>query len=81
MAVEYQVIILFVATRKYLLDVPVSDITRFEAELFEFLDSKYPVRLEVRMVDIPCFGKHGNHRLIHAVEIRLGLLCTSLRSL
>ena len=42
MAVEYQVIILFVATRKYLLDVPVSDITRFEAELFEFLDTKYP---------------------------------------
>ncbi len=42
MAVEYQVIILFVATRKYLLDVPVADITRFEAELFEFLDTKYP---------------------------------------
>ncbi len=42
MAVEYQVIILFVATKKYLLDVPVSDITRFEAELFEFLDTKYP---------------------------------------
>lgn len=42
MAVEYQVIILFVATKKYLLDVPVADITRFEAELFEFLDTKYP---------------------------------------
>lgn len=42
MAVEYQVIILFVATRKYLLDVPVADITRFEQELFEFLDTKYP---------------------------------------
>ena len=42
MPVEYQVIILFVATRKYLLDVPVSDITRFEAELFDFLDTKYP---------------------------------------
>ena len=39
------------------------------------------VCLEVRMVDIPRFGEHGNHRLIHAVEIRLGLLCTSLRSL
>jgi F-type H+-transporting ATPase subunit alpha len=42
MAVEYQVIILFVATRKYLLDVPVADITRFETEFFEFLDTKYP---------------------------------------
>ncbi len=42
MGVEYQVIIIFVATRKYLLDVPVSEITRFETEFFEFLDTKYP---------------------------------------
>ena len=39
---QYQVIIIFAATNKYLLDVPVEDITRFEAELFEFLDTKYP---------------------------------------
>lgn len=42
MPVEYQVIILYVATKKYLLDVPVADITRFESELFEFLDAQYP---------------------------------------
>ena len=42
MPVEYQVIILFVATGKYLLDVPVDQITRFESEFFEFLDRKYP---------------------------------------
>ena len=42
MPVEYQVIIIFAATNKYLLDVPVADVTRFEAELFEFLDTKYP---------------------------------------
>ena len=42
MPVEYQVIILYVATKKYLLDVPVSEITRFESEFFEFLDTKYP---------------------------------------
>ena len=42
MAVEYQVIILYVATKKYLLDVPVEDITRFESEFFEFLDTQYP---------------------------------------
>ena len=42
MLVQYQVIIIYVATNKYLLDVPVEDITRFEAELFEFLDTKYP---------------------------------------
>ena len=42
MPVEYQVIIIYVATNKYLLDVAVEDITRFESELFEFLDTKYP---------------------------------------
>ncbi len=42
MPVQYQVIIIFVATNKYLLDIPVEDITRFEKELFEFLDTKYP---------------------------------------
>ena len=42
MPVQYQVIIIYVATNKYLLDVPVEDITRFEAEFFEFLDTKYP---------------------------------------
>ncbi len=42
MGVEYQVIIIYVATKKYLLDVPVSEILRFEKEIFEFIDTKYP---------------------------------------
>jgi len=42
MPVEYQVIIIYVATNKYLLDVKTEDITRFESEFFEFLDTKYP---------------------------------------
>ena len=41
-AVEYQVIIIYVATNKYLLDVEVEDITRFESEFFEYIDTKYP---------------------------------------
>ena len=40
--VEYQVMIIYVATRKYLLDVHVEDITRFEAEFYDFIDTKYP---------------------------------------
>ena len=40
--VQYQVIIIYAVTNKYLLDVPVEDITRFEKEFFEFLDTKYP---------------------------------------
>ena len=42
MAVQYQVIIIYAVTNKYLLQVPVDDVIRFEKELFEFLDTKYP---------------------------------------
>lgn len=42
MPVQYQVIIIYAVTNKYLLSIPVEDVTRFETELFEFLDTKYP---------------------------------------
>jgi len=42
MPVQYQVIIIYAVTNKFLLDVPTEDITRFEAEFFEFLDTRYP---------------------------------------
>ncbi|MBR2408028.1 MAG: F0F1 ATP synthase subunit alpha [Lachnospiraceae bacterium] len=42
MPVEYQVIIIYAATKKYLLDVAVDDIMEFEKRLFEFIDTKYP---------------------------------------
>ncbi|MCD8068444.1 MAG: F0F1 ATP synthase subunit alpha [Lachnospiraceae bacterium] len=42
LAVEYQVIILYVVTNKYLLDIPTAEITRFEKEFYSFIDEKYP---------------------------------------
>ena len=42
MAVEKQVIIIYAATNKYLLDIAVADIGDFEKGLFEFIDTKYP---------------------------------------
>lgn len=42
MPVERQVMIIYVVTNKYLLDIPVEDITRFESEFFEFIDMRYP---------------------------------------
>ena len=42
MAVEYQVIIIYAATRKHLLDIPTAEILKFENELFKFIDTKYP---------------------------------------
>ena len=42
MPVERQVVIIYAATKKYLLDIPVEDIQQFEKELFDFIDTKYP---------------------------------------
>ncbi|MBO4214516.1 MAG: F0F1 ATP synthase subunit alpha [Lachnospiraceae bacterium] len=42
MPVEKQVIIIYAATKKYLLDIDVSNIKRFEEELLEEIDTKYP---------------------------------------
>ena len=42
MPVEYQVIIIYAATKKYLLDSPTSQVLAFEKELFQYIDTKYP---------------------------------------
>ncbi len=42
MPVEYQVIIIYAATKKYLLDIPVDEILDFEKNLFEYISTKYP---------------------------------------
>ena len=42
MPVEKQVIIVYAATRKYLIDLPVEDVLRFQDELFDYIDTKYP---------------------------------------
>ena len=42
MPVEYQVIIIYAATRKHLLDIKVEDVLAFEKGLFEFIQTRYP---------------------------------------
>ncbi len=42
MPVQYQVIIIYAVTNKYLLDVQVSLIQEFEKQFFDFLDTRYP---------------------------------------
>ncbi len=42
MPVEYQAIIIYAATKKYLLDVPVDKVLSFQEKLFEFIRVRYP---------------------------------------
>ena len=46
MSVEKQVIIIFAATKKLLLDIPTNKINEFEEELLRFVENKYPELLE-----------------------------------
>ena len=56
MPVEKQVVIIYAATRRYLLDIPVDRILEFESGLFEFVATKYPeifekIRTEKKLSD------------------------------
>ena len=42
MPVEKQVVIIYAATKKYLIDIPVERVLEFESGLFEFISTKYP---------------------------------------
>ena len=42
MPVEFQVIILYAATKKFLLDIPTERILEFEEQLFEHIRTSYP---------------------------------------
>ena len=42
MPVEYQVIIIYAVTKKYVIDIGVDRILDFEQGLFDFIDTKYP---------------------------------------
>ena len=42
MPVEYQVIIIYAVTKKYVIDIDVDRILDFQDGLFEYIDTKYP---------------------------------------
>ena len=67
MPVEYQVIIIYAATNKYLLTVPVADITRFETELFEFINTKYP-EIPKSIADNKVITEENEAALKNAIE-------------
>lgn len=67
MNVAHQVIILFAATKKYLMDVSLSDIADFEKQLIEFVDTKYP-ELEKEILSKDGLTDALNDKIAHAIE-------------
>lgn len=67
MPVQYQVIIIYAVTNKYLLDVKVEDITRFEKEFFDYLDTKYP-EIPQSIADTKVISEENEAALVKAIE-------------
>lgn len=67
MPVEKQVIIIYAATKKYLLDIPVEDVLRFQDELFEYIDTKYP-EIPESIVSTKVIDEETESRLVKAIE-------------
>ena len=66
MPVQYQVMIIYAATNKYLLDVDVEAITRFEEEFFAFVDTKYP-EIPASIADTKIISEEMEDRLKKAI--------------
>ena len=66
MPVEYQVIIIYAATKKYLLDIPVDRIADFEKELFSFIDTKYP-ELPSEIKSTKVLSEDNEKKLVNAI--------------
>jgi len=67
MPVEKQVIIIYAAIKKYLMDIPVADILRFQNELFEFIDTKYP-EIPGSIAQTKVMDEEIENKLIKAIE-------------
>ena len=67
MPVAFQIIILYAATRKYLLDIPVGEILDFEKELFELIKTKYP-ELPESITETQVISEEMEQVLIQAIE-------------
>ena len=64
--VEYQVIILYAATRKHLLDIPTEKVLEFEEALFEYIKTKYPESPE-SIKETRVLSDEAEQKLIQAI--------------
>ena len=64
--VEYQVIILYAATRKHLLDIPTEKVLEFEDALFEYIKTKYP-EIPESIKETRVLSDEAEQKLIQAI--------------
>ena len=67
MPVEKQVIIIYAAIKKYLMDIPVADILRFQNELFDYIDTRYP-EIPGSIAATKVIDEETEQKLVKAIE-------------
>lgn len=67
MPVEYQVIIIYAVTRKFVLDIPTEKIGDFETGLFDFINTKYPTIPE-QIKESKELSEENEKALVKAIE-------------
>ncbi|MCI5951199.1 MAG: F0F1 ATP synthase subunit alpha [Anaerostipes sp.] len=67
MPVEKQVVVIYAATRKYLLDIEVADILDFEKGLLSFIDTKYP-EIFTSIRDTKVISDETEKQMVKAIE-------------
>ena len=67
MPVEHQVVMIYAATKRYLLDIEVEDVLRFEGELIELISTKYPEIFET-IRTTKAMDEETEQKLIQAIE-------------
>lgn len=67
MPVEKQVIIIYAAIKKYLMDIPVADILRFQNELFDYIDTRYP-EIPGSIATTKVMDEETEQKLVKAIE-------------
>ena len=67
MPVEYQVIIIYAVTRKFVLDIPTEKIGEFETGLFDFINTKYPTIPE-QIKESKELSEENEKALVNAIE-------------
>ena len=67
MAVEYQVIIIYAVTKKYVLDIDVDRILDFQNGLFEYIDTKYP-QIPETIKTTKVLDEETEKALVNAIE-------------
>ena len=67
MPVENQVIMIYAATKRYLLDIKVEDVLRFETELIDLVSTKYPEIFET-IRETKAMDDATEQKLIQAIE-------------